>query len=180
MRNSVTYSSKATVRAIGNTLKIGGIAAPFDEEIIYQGQRERILSQAFDATLISDDDVKLYTDHSYKVDNLLASRRSGNLTLSKSSRGLEYEAILPTPVTDKIQHIVNLTQRGELGASVGWSQADEDMVDGVRNFKYIQLTEISLTPIPAYNKTTVEKRNKDNDVWIKLFKARQEISRRRF
>ena len=184
MRNNNLRSFKltdVTIRSEGDTTVIGGIAAPFNDEIKYQGQREKILPTAFDKTLAGDDDVRLFTDHSYKVENLLASRKSGNLSLTKTSRGLEYEATLPSPATDKTKHIVALAQRGELGASVGWQGHKETNVDGVRNYTDIKLSEISLTPIPAYKNTTVEKRSLElnNDTWIKNFLyTNQQIKRR--
>ena len=179
MRFSAIPLSLIKCRGDGETTVVGGLAAPFLSETTYRGQRELMLPTAFDNVLASEDDVRLFTDHSYKVENLLASRKSGNLKLSKSDKGLEYEAILPNPLTDKTRHIIALAQRGELGASVGWSSHKEKTVDGVRQFTDIKLTEISLTPIPAYKNTTVEKRAKDNDVWITLFTTRQEASRRR-
>ena len=184
MRNRIrTYNTPqncVVVRTVGEATVIGGLAAPFYEEIKFQGQREQILPTAFDKVLAGNDDVRLFTDHQYKVENLLATRKGGNLKLSKSDRGLEYEATLPTPMTDKTKHIVALAQRGELGASVGWRSSKEDYVDGVRNFSDLQINEISLTPIPAYPTTTVEQRSMNNNVWLEVLKARQSASKYRY
>ena len=183
MRNSLrTFATPprgVDVRKQGENTVIGGLAAPFHIEIKYQGQREQILPSAFDEVLANDDDVRLFTDHEYKVENLLATRQGGNLRLQKTEKGLEYEASLPSP-TDKVRHIINLAQRGELGASIGWQSSKEKYIDGVRNFTDIKLSEISLTPLPAYPTTTVEQRSKDYDVWIALFQAKQQAINRRW
>ena len=183
MRNRVrsfNTPQKCFIRQEGESTVIGGLAAPFNNEIKFQGQREKILPQAFDKTLAGTDDVRLFTDHQYKVENLLATRKGGNLKLSKSDRGLEYEATLPSPMTDKIQHIVNLAQRGELGASVGWQSSKQKYIDGVRQFTDLKINEISLTPIPAYPTTTVEKRDRDYDVWEDTFLFIKQAIKRRY
>ena len=174
----VNFNSIVSVRNEGDTVKLGGVAAPFNDEIKFQGQRELITPTAFDNVLEKGDDVKLITDHSIKVENLLASRKSGSLQLTKTDKGLEFEASLPSPLIDKTRHIVSLAERGELGASVAWHKQQYQMVNNVRQFTDLQIYEISLTAIPAYKNTTVEQRQEDNDVWMAIFKTRQEASQR--
>ena len=63
-------------------------------------------------------DVRLYTDHRYGVDSLLASRRSGSLAIVDTTRGLEFEARLPN--TDRGKHLADLAEQGAVGASIGF------------------------------------------------------------
>ena len=173
-------NTKVYIRTEGDAHQIGGIAAPFNDEITFQGQKEVILPTAFDLVLSDKRDVRLFVDHSYKVENLLATRSSGNLELTKTPAGLGFLATLPTPLTDKSQHLLSLARQGALGASVGWARAKEKFINGVRNFSEIDLTEISITPIPAYKNTIVEQRKIDQNAWVETFQTILKANNRRF
>lgn len=182
IRNYTTPHNGVVVRSVGETIKIGGLAAPFNREITHHGVREQILPQAFDKMLASNDEVKLFTDHTYKVENLLALRSANTLRLWKDNEGLQYEATLP-PANDKINHILAMAKQGALGASIGggnslpWKYENQN---GVRSYTEMTIDELSITAIPAFKETSVEQRSKQNDVWIQTFLARHEAIKRRF
>ena len=154
--------------------RVGGLAAPFGEEITHRGQREVIMPNAFDKMLASDREVLLFTDHSYKVENLLATRSSGSLKLTQTEKGLEYEATLP-PLNDKIRHMLSLAGQGMLGASISSGEIRREpwkstYKDGVKQWTEIWIDEISITPIPAFRSTSTEQRSRDNtDAWTDNF-----------
>ena len=166
----------------GDVTLIGGIAAPFNVVTDTDHQPPTmILSNAFDDILQGENEVRLFTDHSYTVENLIATRSSGSLKLIKDDTSLNYEATLP-PLNDKLNHLVTMAKQGALGASVGGYADEYDIQDGVRVISKMQLDEISITPMPAFSGASAEvfSIQKDNDVWIKAFQARQEATKKRY
>ena len=160
---------------------VGGVAVPYESLIAHQGQRELFTRGAFVGVLQNEKhDVRLYTDHRYTVDSLMASRKSGSLALVDTDRGLEFEARLPD--TERSKHLVELAEQGAVGASVGFpvTTSKFSMVDGVRHWQDVDLAEISIVTDPAYADATVEKRQEDIlDDWITLFQIRQIFAKRR-
>lgn len=160
-----------------NTL--GGVAVPYASQTTHQGQRELVSHGAFARVLANTKhDVRLYTDHRYSVDSLLASRKSGSLTIVDTPTGLEFEARLPN--TERGKHLVDLAEQGAVGASIGFRTrtSKQKTVDGVRHWIDVDLAEISIVTDPAYAGATVEKRHEVIlDDWLNLFIIRQQHSR---
>ena len=159
---------------------VHGVAAPYDTPAKHRGQLERISQRAFVGVLgDSSRDVRLYTDHRYSVDSLLASRKSGSLKVTDSPTGLTYEARIPE--TERSKHLIGLAEQGALGASIGFVEASSkyEMRDGVRHWTDIDLREISIVTDPAYQQTTVESREREEiDGWLTVFALRRDQSAR--
>ena len=157
-----------------------GVAAPYDTPTEHGGHIELVDRNAFRGVLgDSKKDVRLYTDHRYSVDSLLASRKSGTLKVGDSNDGLTYEAKIPN--TERSRHLIGLAEQGALGASIGFAEATStfEMRDGVRHWTDIDLREISIVTQPAYQQTTVESREQGAiDDWITVFTARRQQTAR--
>lgn len=160
------------------SLGISGVAVPYQVPTTHQGQRELVAKGAFHGTLSNPSkDVRVYTDHRYSVDSLLASRKSGTVKLTDSPEGLRYEAQLPD--TERSKHLLALADQGALGASIGFrtDTSTYEMVDGVRHWKAIDLREVSVVAQPAYSQTSVERRSQEElDGWLKVFLIRRHSS----
>lgn len=97
--------------------------------------------------------------------NILARSDSGNLTLTVDNIGLYFEADLPN--TTLARDVLANVQAGNIkGCSFGftvkrdkwqWSKGTEPDRRTVESID--KLFEITLTPIPAYKQTTVDKRS---------------------
>ena len=164
--------------SVGNT--VGGTAVPYHSTISHQGQREAVASGAFSRVLKDKKkDIRLYTDHRYSVDSLLASRKSGSLEIADSPTGLEFEARLPD--TERSKHLLALVEQGSVGASIGFRVASSkfEVVDGVREWRSIDLAEISIVTDPAYKEATVERRQEGEalDDWLNIFIIRRNHAR---
>jgi hypothetical protein len=146
------------LRAKGRTLS--GYAARFGIEARIADFTEVIAAGAFAASLASGRDIVALADHDQAA--VLARTKSGTLTLSEDSTGLQFE--LKVPNTQPGQDILALAERGDLGgASFGFLvPAGGDSWNGNRR----TLTEVALHEIsivqswPAYEGTTVHARAK--------------------
>ena len=163
--------------SVGNT--VGGTAVPYRSPITHQGQREAVATGAFSRVLQDKKkDVRLYTDHRYSVDSLLASRKSGSLEIADSPTGLEFEAMLPD--TERSKHLLALIEQKAVGASIGFRVATSkyELVDGVRQWTDLDLGEISIVTDPAYKEATVERRQEEAlDDWLNIFIIRRKHAR---
>ena len=185
--NKITFSKPTLLLNVsqdGEVTKLGGLAAPFNQ-VAERGDGTKVSIQrgAFDKLLMGNSEVRLFTDHEYKVENLLATRSANTLKLWQDDQGLHYEAQLP-PTTEKVSHLVTMARQGSLGASVGVPAGGLRIrhQDGIVQYTEMMLDEISITPIPVFESTTAEtySMRQKIDVWIKTFLVRQEASKKRY
>ncbi len=143
---------------------VAGYAAVYGQdsrEIHENGRRfiERIAPGAFNETLATNADVKLYYNHDTSMP--LARTRSGTLTLKSDRNGLAFTASLPE--TTLGNDVRTLLERGDLTGEMSFGfyvVADEWSKDrSQRLVKKAQLVEVSLVQDAAYPQTSSSLRN---------------------
>jgi uncharacterized protein len=148
-------STTVELRADDDGNKFVGYAAMFNAPSQPLPFVERIAPGAFDKTLRAKRDVRLYVNHN--SDLVLASKRSGTLTLSEDERGLRVEAALPE--TSYAQDLRALMRAGVVDRmSFGFTVprgGDRWSDDGSqRELREVVLHEVSVvTGFPAYEQT---------------------------
>ncbi len=147
----------------GDGMTFSGYAAVFNSESEPLPFRERIMPGAFDKSLRSRNDIRMYLNHD--TGRVLASRRAGTLRLTEDQHGLLVEADLP-PTTDG-RDLSILMKRGDVDSmSFGFSVpsgGDWWSEDGnTRELREVRLHEVSVvTGFPAYTATTASVRSLD-------------------
>lgn len=145
------------VREVGNAATFSGYAAVFNSDSEWLGFTEQIRPGAFQRTLQSRNQVKMFVNHEDTM--VLASTRSGTLRLSEDNRGLKVEADLPQEVS-YARDLAILMRRGDVDSmSFGFHVprgGDEWSDDGQRRYlNEIALREVSVvTGFPAYESTS--------------------------
>lgn len=112
---------------------------------------ETIAPGAFKRTLARDADVRMYVNHN--SDMVLASTRSGTLSLREDSKGLRVEAELPN--TSYARDLVTLMRSGIVDSmSFGFTVIDDKWDGDQRELREVALSEVSLVSgHPAYPET---------------------------
>ena len=147
---------------------ISGYASIFDRssQVLGGGFVEQIKRGAFTKTLqergtqTSRDDIKALFNHS--TDLVLGSKRAGTLKLSEDSKGLHYEVDLDLDITHH-RSAFKMIERGDVtNSSFGfdvieerWSVSDNTDDPVLREVLETRLYEVSPTPFPAYEDSTV-------------------------
>ena len=141
----------------GRTLS--GYAAVYGQdsrEIVEGGRRfiERIAPGAFNDSLSSGADVKLYYNHDTSMP--LARTRSGTLTLKSDRNGLAFSASLPeTTLGNDVRALI---ERGDLSGEMSFGFiVTEDSWSKDRSSRLVkraQLLEVSIVQDAAYPQTT--------------------------
>ena len=141
----------------GRTL--AGYAAVYGQdsrEIVEQGRRftERIAPGAFNETLSSGADVKLYYNHDASMP--LARTRSGTLQLKSDRNGLSFSASLPeTTLGNDVRALI---ERGDLSGEMSFGFfVTEDSWNKDRTQRLVkkaQLVEVSIVQDAAYPQTS--------------------------
>jgi len=155
-------SFEGEIRDVGDGNTFVGYAAVFNSDSEPLPFTERILPGAFTRSLRSRKrDIRLYVNHDSNM--VLASRRSGTLTLTEDDRGLRVEAELPdttagrdmrellrSGIVDKMSFGFTIPRGGDR-----WSE------DGrTRELREIALHEVSVvTGFPAYEATSAAVRS---------------------
>lgn len=146
----------AEIRAEGDTIKVSGHAAVFNQTADIAGLfQERFLPGAF-RNAIANDDVVFLINH----DGLpLARTRSGTLTLSEDETGLRMQTELD-PNDPDVQSIVGKMRRGDLDKMSIAFRADlqewDDTQDPpLRTIKQASLADVSVVTNPAYDGTDI-------------------------
>jgi len=148
----------ATEQSIdGRTL--AGYAAVYGQdsrEIVEGGRKfvERIAPGAFNETLSSGADVKLYYNHDASMP--LARTRSGTLTLKSDRNGLAFTASLPeTTLGNDVRALI---ERGDLSGEMSFGFiVEEDSWNKNRTERLVKrakLLEISIVQDAAYPQTS--------------------------
>jgi len=144
-------------------MRFTGYAAVFDKDSEPLPFIERIMPGAFNKSLRSRNEVKMFMNHN--MDMVLASTRSKTLKLKEDSQGLLAEAILPDTTAGR--DLAVLMKRGDVHSmSFGFSvpkDGDSWSKDGrKRELNEIRLHEVSVvTGFPAYKDTTASIRTID-------------------
>jgi HK97 family phage prohead protease len=138
---------------------VAGYAAVYGQdsrEIVENGRKfvERIAPGAFNDTLSSGADVKLYYNHDVSMP--LARTRSGTLKLKSDRNGLAFSATLPE--TTLGNDVRTLLERGDLTGEMSFGfYVVEDSWSKDRSQRLVrkaQLVEVSLVQDAAYPQTS--------------------------
>lgn len=135
--------------------QIKGYASVFNSPTIIAGcWKEQIESGAFSKTL-NEDDIRALFNHNW--DNVLGRNKAGTLMLNEDEHGLAFDVDLPQTTVAKDLSIsmdrgdINQCSFGFIPTIDEWDYSDPDMP--VRTIKEVQLFEISIVPLPAYDDT---------------------------
>jgi HK97 family phage prohead protease len=182
MATAERITMQAEVRAMDTTdgsLRIGGYAATFNKEATGLTFREVIAPGAFKRTLATDNPVFLLINHD--MEGLpLASTRSGTLTLTEDEVGLRMDAELD-PMNPRAQELASALRRGDVDKmSFAFTVAADGDIrsEGLRTLTDLDLYEVSVVTLPAYDSTTVGMRSEQEEDDLELRKKKLSVSQK--
>lgn len=126
--------------------------------------KERFVKGAFAEWLEGGNDVKALINHD--TSKVVGRSKYNTLNLIEDDIGLRYEVELPNTTIGNDLH--ESVERGDIdGASVGFIMQvykwDEESDPPIRTVEKAELPEFSFTAFPAYEQTTADTRNKNNN-----------------
>lgn len=149
---------------------IEGYAAVFNSPTDIWGMFTEIIAPgAFADAIASNDDIRALFNHDWN--NVLGRTKSGTLRLSEDTRGLKFEVDLPN--TTLARDLSESLRRGDISqCSFGFVPTSEtwdyEPEIPVRTINTVELHEISVVSIPAYEDTEVSLRSKEANKSIEL------------
>jgi len=151
-------ASELRVDASGDTPKITGYAAVFDQWTDIGGMfREQVAPGAFKKTL-KEADVRALWNHDPNY--VLGRNKSGTLKLREDEKGLAVEI---DPVDSNwSDDLMKSMKRGDVSQmSFGFTvnQADDDYDENTRVLRDVSLFDVSVVTYPAYPTTTAQVRS---------------------
>jgi len=158
---------QAEIRAMDTedgSLRIGGYAATFNSEATGLSFREVIAPGAFTRTLKTDNPIFLLVNHDMG-ELPLASTQSGTMQLTEDSTGLRMDAELD-PANPRAQELASAIRRGDVNKmSFAFTVADggQTREDDLRTLTDLDLYEVSVVTLPAYDSTTVGMRSVEEE-----------------
>jgi uncharacterized protein len=144
---------------------ISGYAAVFNSKTSIGDFFEEVIAPgAFARTISENGDIRALFNHNW--DHVLGRTRNGTLKVEEDNRGLKFEVELPN--TSLARDLAESLRRGDINqCSFGffatndtWDYAVEPVV---RTLNEVELYEISVVSIPAYEDTEVSLRSKEID-----------------
>lgn len=156
MKTEIRAGNPAEVKHDGESIKVSGYAAVFNQETDIGGHfRERIAKGAF-RDAIGRDDVVFVINHEGLP---LARTRSGTLTLREDDHGLFIESELDSSDPD-VQKIIPKMKRGDLDKMSfaflpSKQEWDESGDIPLRTITEAQLFDVSIVTTPAYEGTDI-------------------------
>ncbi|NEX77378.1 HK97 family phage prohead protease [Bacillus thermocopriae] len=148
----------------GESNVISGYAAVFNSPTDIGGWfTEEIAPGAFSKAIAENGDIRALFNHDWN--NVLGRTKAGTLRLSEDDRGLKFEVDLPN--TSVARDLVESLKRGDINqCSFGFIPTVEEWDYSVepahRIIKEVDLFEVSVVSIPAYEDTEVSLvRNKE-------------------
>ena len=142
---------------------IEGYAAVFNSPTDIWGMFTEIIAPgAFEDAIASNNDIRALFNHDWN--NVLGRTKSGTLRLSEDARGLKFEVDLPN--TTLARDLSESLKRGDISqCSFGFVPTSEtwdyEPEVPVRTINSVELHEISVVSIPAYEDTEVSLRSKE-------------------
>lgn len=153
-----TLTTDLTTRSSDdNGMTVEGYAMLYDQPSVPMPFVEYIDRGALDNVDLS----KVLLLYGHDLNSVLARSDAENLQLRADDKGLWFRATLPDTTLGRDTYI-NVANGNLKGCSVGFKIGDDKWLQGndgqvihhIRSFD--QLIEISITPIPAYTKTSVD------------------------
>lgn len=138
-------------------VRISGYAAIFNSRTsICDWFDEEIAPGAFSRTISENNDIRALFNHNW--DNVLGRTKNGTLHLEEDERGLKFEVELPN--TSVARDLSESLKRGDISqCSFGFVPIEEtwdySAEPAVRTISEVQLYEVSVVSIPAYDDTEV-------------------------
>ncbi|UQX52291.1 HK97 family phage prohead protease [Cytobacillus pseudoceanisediminis] len=136
---------------------ISGYAAVFNSKTsIGDFFEEIIMPGAFSNSIATNSDIRALFNHDWN--NVLGRTKSGTLRLSEDDRGLKFEVELPN--TSLANDLAESMSRGDINqCSFGFFATEEtwdySVEPALRTIHEVELYEISVVSIPAYEDTEV-------------------------
>ncbi|MDA1874304.1 HK97 family phage prohead protease [Bacillus cereus group sp. BY112LC] len=134
---------------------ITGYAAVFNSKTSIGGWFDEIIAPgAFARALSENGDIRALFNHNW--DNVLGRTKSGTLRLEEDGKGLKFEVELPNTSTGR--DLAESMSRGDINqCSFGFWVTEENwdynVEPALRTVKEVELYEISVVSIPAYDDT---------------------------
>lgn len=153
------------------SVRIGGYAATFNKEATGLNFREVIAPGAFTRTLQTEMPVFLLVNHDMG-ELPLAATQSGTLKLSEDRIGLRMEADLD-PSNPRAAEVASALRRGDVSKmSFAFTVAEggQTREEGLRTLTDLDLYEVSIVTMPAYDSTTVGLRAAQEDLELQKLK----------
>jgi len=162
-------------------IKITGYAAVFNSKTSIGDWFTEVIAPGAFARSISENDIRALFNHDW--DNVLGRTKSGTLYLTEDERGLKFEIELPN--TTVARDLAESMKRGDINqCSFGFIPIEEEwdysVEPALRTLKDVDLFEISIVSLPAYEDTeasVVRSKDIDKEVEkrIKLLKQIKEL-----
>jgi uncharacterized protein len=144
---------------------ISGYAAVFNSKTSIGDFFEEVIAPgAFARTISENGDIRALFNHNW--DHVLGRTKNGTLKVEEDNRGLKFEVELPN--TSLARDLAESLRRGDINQCSFGFYATNDTWDyavepAVRTLNEVELYEISVVSIPAYEDTEVALRSKEID-----------------
>jgi uncharacterized protein len=144
---------------------ISGYAAVFNSKTSIGDFFEEVIAPgAFARTISENGDIRALFNHNW--DHVLGRTKNGTLKVEEDTRGLKFEVELPN--TSMARDLAESLRRGDINQCSFGFYATNDTWDysvepAVRTLNEVELYEISVVSIPAYEDTEVALRSKEID-----------------
>jgi uncharacterized protein len=144
---------------------ISGYAAVFNSKTSIGDFFEEVIAPgAFARTISENGDIRALFNHNW--DHVLGRTKNGTLKVEEDNRGLKFEVELPN--TSLAKDLAESLRRGDINqCSFGFYATNEAwdyaVEPAVRTLNEVELYEISVVSIPAYEYTEVALRSKEID-----------------
>jgi uncharacterized protein len=144
---------------------ISGYAAVFNSKTSIGDFFEEVIAPgAFARSISENGDIRALFNHNW--DHVLGRTKNGTLKVEEDNRGLKFEVELP--YTSLARDLAESLRRGDINQCSFGFFATNDTWDyavepAIRTLNEVELYEISVVSIPAYEDTEVSLRSKEID-----------------
>lgn len=165
-KRSFETTEVRVLKSDDDTVSFDGYVAKYGQRSRFLGFYEEIEPRAFDNALKEDKNIFALYNHEW--DKVLGSTENGTLELRSDDIGLRFK-LTPKANTSYINDVKELVESGELrGVSFGFKARKDkwrrENGKDVRTLLDVSLSEITLTPRPAYESSEVAVRSHENYV----------------
>lgn len=145
------------------TRTISGYAAVFNSPTRLWEDLDEVIAPGAFSRAVSSSDVRCLFNHDWS--NVLGRTKSGTLRLSEDERGLKFEVDLPD--TTIARDLIKSMERGDINqCSFGFIPTEEtwdyNSTPMLRTIHEVELYEVSIVPLPAYEDTEAALRSKED------------------
>ncbi|QED60552.1 HK97 family phage prohead protease [Enterococcus durans] len=146
-----------------HTRTISGYASVFNSPTRLWEDLDEVIAPGAFSRAVSSSDVRCLFNHDWS--NVLGRTKSGTLRLEEDERGLKFEVDLPD--TTVARDLVKSMERGDINqCSFGFIPTEEtwdyNSTPMLRTIHEVELYEVSIVPLPAYEDTEAALRSKED------------------